>query len=123
MVSPVLYEHRTARPIPLRRFARRLAKHLAASTALVAASLLLGMAGYAWFEGLAWRDAFLNSAMLLGGMGPVDAPRTPGGKIFAGLFALYCGLVFLAAGGIVLAPLFHRLMHRFHWIEESERKR
>ena len=123
MVSRVLYEHRTARPIPFRRFAGRVARHFAVSTGLVAASLLLGMAGYAWFEGLAWRDAFLNSAMLLGGMGPVDPPRTNGGKIFAGLFALYCGLVFLVAGGIVLAPVFHRLLHRFHWIEESERRR
>jgi hypothetical protein len=119
----VPYEHRTARPIPFRRFAARVAKHVAFSTALVGASLLLGMAGYAHFEGLAWRDAFVNAAMLLGGMGPVDAPKTPGGKIFAGLFALYCGLVFLVAGGIVLAPVFHRLLHRFHWIEESERKR
>ncbi len=57
------------------------------------------MWGYSTFEHLAWRDAFLYSAMLLGGMGPVDAPRTPGGKVFAGVYALYCGLVFLIAGG------------------------
>lgn len=119
----MLYEHRTAPPIPLRRFAGRVAKHFAASTLLILASLVLGMAGYEGFEGLAWRDAFLNSAMLLGGMGPVDPPKTDGGKIFAGVFALYCGLVFLVAGGIVIAPLFHRLLHRFHWIEESKRSR
>jgi hypothetical protein len=118
-----VYEHRTVRPIPVRRFVRRLAKHFAFSTGLVLASLLLGMAGYERFEGLAWRDAFLNSAMLLGGMGPVDAPKTPGGKIFAGVFALYCGLVFLVAGGIVVAPVLHRLLHRFHWLEASERQR
>lgn len=123
IVSRVLYEHRTAPPIPFRRFAGRVAKHLAVSTALILASLLLGMAGYEGFEGLPWRDAFLNSAMLLGGMGPVDSPKTDGGKIFAGLFALYCGLVFLVAGGIVIAPVFHRLLHRFHWLEESRGKR
>ena len=53
--------------------------------------------------------------MLLGGMGPVWAPRTPGGKVFAGIYALYAGLVFLVCAGIIAAPLLHRLMHRFHW--------
>lgn len=73
------------------------------------------MAGYAHFERLAWRDAFLNTAMLLGGMGPVDLPRTPGGKLFAGLYALYAGLVFLVVVAIVLAPVIHRVLHTFHW--------
>ncbi len=73
--------------------------------------------GYSYFEGLAWRDAFLNSTMLLGGMGPVDAPKTGGGKLFAGLYALYAGLVFLVAVGVVLAPVLHRLLHKFHWRE------
>jgi len=89
--------------------------HFAVATALVLGSLLIGMAGYALYEGLAWRDAFLNAAMLLGGMGPVEVPRTEGGKLFAGLYALYAGLVFLVAVGIVLAPVVHRLLHRFHW--------
>ncbi len=88
---------------------------------LVVGSLLLGMAGYAYFEGLAWRDAFLNAAMLLGGMGPVDAPRTDGGKVFAGLYALYAGLVFLVAVAIMLAPVVHRLLHKFHWEREESR--
>ena len=73
------------------------------------------MAGYEYFEGLAWRDAFLNAAMLLGGMGPVETPQTPGGKLFAGLYALYAGLVFLIVAGILFAPGVHRLLHRFHW--------
>ncbi len=118
-----MYEHRGTRPLSTRRFLRRLAGHLAVACGLVAVSLLLGMAGYSHFERLEWRDAFLNSAMLLGGMGPVDAPRTAGGKIFAGVYALYCGLVFLVAVGIVFAPLLHRLLHRFHWIDETERGR
>jgi hypothetical protein len=88
---------------------------------LVTGSLLLGMAGYAYFEGLAWRDAFLNAAMLLGGMGPVDAPRTDGGKVFAGLYALYAGLVFLVAVAILLAPVVHRLLHKFHWDRDESR--
>jgi hypothetical protein len=75
----------------------------------------IGMVGYAYFEHLPWLDAFLNSAMLLGGMGPVDAPRTSGGKLFAGLYALYAGLVFIAAAALMFTPILHRLLHRFHW--------
>jgi hypothetical protein len=78
-------------------------------------SLAIGMTGYAHFERLPWRDAFLNSAMLLGGMGPVNPPATDGGKVFAGLYALYAGLVFLATAGILVAPVVHRLLHKFHW--------
>ena len=94
---------------------RRVALHFGAAAGLVIFSLGIGMAGYAWFEGLGWEDGFLNSAMLLGGMGPVDAPHTPGGKIFAGLYALYAGLVFIVCAAIMAAPLVHRLLHRFHW--------
>jgi hypothetical protein len=115
------FEHRHARLLPPRAFLRRLAAHGGAALVLLSISLALGMWGYARFEGLAWRDAFLNAAMLLGGMGPVDPPRTPDGKLFAGLYALYAGLVFLATAGIVVAPLVHRLMHRFHIEEDAER--
>ena len=117
------YEHRRARPVPLGEFLRRLAAHGGAAVVLLAVSLAIGMWGYARFEGLAWRDAFLNASMLLGGMGPVDPPRTPGGKVFAGVYALYAGLVFLAAVGIVAAPVVHRLMHRFHFEEDAKRSR
>jgi hypothetical protein len=87
---------------------------------VVLGSLAGGMAGYMYFERLPWRDAFLNAAMLLGGMGPVESPATPGGKLFAGLYALYAGLVFLVAVGIVLAPVVHRLLHQFHWDQREE---
>jgi hypothetical protein len=117
-----MYEHRGMRPIPTHRFLRRLAFHLVAATGIVIASLLLGMAGYSEFEKLGWRDAFLNAAMLLGGMGPVDAPKTPGGKLFAGLYALYCGLVLLVTVGILFAPMLHRLLHHFHWLDESKQQ-
>src|SRR5512133_3745562 len=117
-----MYERRTMPPIPLRRFLRRLANHVLVATGLVAASLAAGMAGYAAFERLGWLDAFLNAAMLMGGMGPVDPPRTDAGKLFAGLYALYCGLVFLISTGIAAAPVFHRILHRFHWVEETSRR-
>ena len=73
------------------------------------------MAGYRYYERLPWLDAFLNAAMLLGGMGPVEDPQTAGGKLFAGLYALYAGPVFLVATAIILAPVVHRLLHKFHW--------
>ncbi len=75
----------------------------------------MGMLGYVVFERLSWVDAFLNSAMLLGGMGPVDPPRTNPGKLFAGMYALYAGLVFIVTAALIVTPLLHRLMHRFHW--------
>lgn len=113
-----MYEPRSEPPIPTPHFLRRMLLHLAASMAAVGGSLLLGMAGYVWFEGLPWLDGFLNSAMLLGGMGPVNMPQTPGGKLFAGAYALYAGLVFLFAAGLIIAPVFHRILHKFHFDEE-----
>jgi len=110
-----MYEPRRHRPLPWPQFLRRLLLHILWGTGLVLGSLLIGMAGYAFFERLDWRDAFLNAAMLLGGMGPVEIPPTDGGKLFAGLYAFYAALVFLVATGIVLAPAFHRLLHKFHW--------
>jgi len=112
-----MYETRRHPPLTRVRFLQRLARHIAGAGLLLLGSLLAGMAGYAFFEGLNWRDAFLNSAMLLGGMGPVDAPKTDGGKVFAGLYALYAGLVFIVVAGLVFAPVLHRLLHKFHWDE------
>jgi hypothetical protein len=110
-----MYEARSEEPLSRKRFTWRLARHGAAAAVLVLASLAIGMAGYAYFEGLGWLDAFLNSAMLLGGMGPVNNPQTSGGKLFAGLYALYSGLVFLVTVGVVFAPVLHRALHVFHW--------
>lgn len=110
-----MYEKRTHRPITTERFVARMLGHAAVALGLVVGSLLIGMAGYMWFEGLAWRDAFLNTAMLLGGMGPVDPPKTDGGKIFAGVYALYAGLAFIVFAGLIVAPFLHRLLHKFHW--------
>lgn len=72
------------------------------------------MIGYVIFERLSWIDAFLNASMLLGGMGPVDPPQTTEGKLFAGLYALYAGLVFIVTAALVFTPILHRLMHHFH---------
>ena len=112
-----MYETRQHPPLTRARFLRRLALHVAGAGVLLMGSIVLGMIGYASFENLAWRDAFLNSAMLLGGMGPVDAPKTDCGKVFAGLYALYAGLVFIMVAGLLLAPILHRVLHKFHWDE------
>ncbi|SRR6266498_5278892 len=109
-----MYEHRRMRPLPPRQFARRMAAHFGVAVAVVGLSLMGGMWGYMHYEALSWRDAFVNAAMLLGGMGPVNAPVTDAGKIFAGCYALYAGLVFLVVAGLLLAPLVHRLLHRLH---------
>jgi hypothetical protein len=82
---------------------------------LIGASILVGMIGYHAIAGLGWVDAFLNACMLLGGMGPVGELNGNAAKIFAGLFALYAGLVFVVVSGLLLAPMLHRVIHRFHW--------
>jgi hypothetical protein len=115
-----MYEHRKRAPIPRQHFIKRLLLHFAVALALGLVSLGLGMAGYAYFEQLPWRDAFVNAAMLMGGMGPVDMPKTDGGKLFAGCYALYAGLVFIFISGLMLAPVVHRVLHKFHWEQERE---
>ena len=109
-----MYEPRHHPLLPRAQFVQRLLRHAGYTALVLAGSLGVGMAGYHALEGLDWIDAFLNSAMLLGGMGPVNAPRTNPGKLFAGTYALYAGLVFIVAGGLLLAPALHRLVHRFH---------
>ena len=87
------------------------------SAVLLAASLAVGMWGYMRYENLRWRDAFLNAAMLLSGMGPVKTDLSDPGKVFAGVYALYSGLVVIAVAGLLLTPAVHSVMHRVHWDE------
>jgi hypothetical protein len=96
-----------------------LLRNFALAAVLLLASLAVGMLGYEHYEHLEWHDAFLNATMLLGGMGPVNAPVTSAGKIFAGLYALYAGLMFIVTTGIMLAPVAHRLLHLFHCDERD----
>jgi hypothetical protein len=113
---PKLLDYEARRqPVASRaRFARRLAASVVLAMAIIGLSLLAGMAGYAHFEGMSWLDAFLNAAMILSGMGPVEPLKTSAGKLFAGCYALYSGLIAVLASGIVLAPVAHRILHRFH---------
>jgi hypothetical protein len=95
-------------------FARRLARNALAAVALIFVSLLIGMAGYHWFEGMSWMDVYVNAAMILSGMGPMGPLGTSAGKAFAGTYALYSGLALVLTTGLILAPMLHRVMHRFH---------
>jgi hypothetical protein len=109
-----VYESRRQPLLAPDAFLRRLLAHLAAATVLLGGSVAIGMAGYMHYENLAPLDAFLETAMLLGGMGPVHIPVTAPGKLFAGCFALYAGIVFIATAALLLGPLAHRVLHRFH---------
>jgi hypothetical protein len=86
-------------------------------------SQLLGMAGYSYFENMSVVDAYANAAMILSGMGPLAAPETTGGKIFAGSYALYSGLILILATGLVLSPVFHRVLHSFHVEDDDDERR
>ncbi len=108
------FEHRTQKVIPRRAFMERMARALGIWLALTSGGLVIGMIGYSVTEGMGPADAFVNAAMILSGMGPVQELHTTAGKVFAGFYAIFSGLVIVIATGFVLAPLFHRLLHRFH---------
>lgn len=120
-MSMMHYEGRHDRPISRALFVRRMMRHGGYAGILVLISLVIGVLGYTTIGHLALVDAILNSAMLLGGMGPVGAIEGTGAKLFAAGFALYSGLIFLLIAGILLAPVFHRVLHFFHWKAEGGR--
>jgi len=116
----LLKYERMNQPLLTRRdFARRLMANAAFSIVLIVVSLVAGMAGYHYLEGQSWVDAFANAAMILSGMGPLGQLNTTSGKIFAGCYALYSGLALILAIGVVIAPIVHRFLHRFHMEAES----
>jgi hypothetical protein len=116
-----MYEHRRAPLAPQRVFLLRLAANTAIALAIIAGSLAVGAAGYHGFEDLPWIDATLNAAMILGGMGPVDPLHTDAGKVFASCYAIYCGVALLTIVAVLLAPVYHRFIHRFHLVSGSGR--
>ena len=113
------YENRSEPVLHRRLFMQRLKLHFGYGMAVVLLSLVVGTAGFVGFSKLSVVDAFLNASMLLGGMGPVGDLGGTEGKIFASIFSLYSGLVFLILAGLLLAPVFHRVLHRFHWESQN----
>lgn len=109
-----MYETSSQPMISRRAFFRRLGLHILLALAITAMSLGVGMLGYMALGGLSLVDAFLNAAMILGGMGPVDVLHSSGAKVFAGFYALFSGFILLGVAGVILSPIFHRLLHAFH---------
>ncbi len=110
-----MYEHRKQPVAPRPVFYARLARSVVVAAVIVFAAVFLGMLGYRLLEKMSWLDAFLNAAMILSGMGPVGPLQTSAGKLFAGCYALFSGLVFISVTGVLFAPVFHRFLHKFHF--------
>lgn len=109
------FESLSEQPLSRREFAGRMAGFAMVATTLVVVSLGIGVLGYKVLEGMSWIDAFLNAAMILSGMGPVTELQSAGGKLFAGVYALFSGMVFLVVAGLLLAPVLHRILHLIHF--------
>jgi len=109
--------HDPLAPVPV--FVKRLAASLAIALALIAFALTIGIVGYHSLGGFGWIDSLLEASMILGGMGPVNTLAGDGVKIFASMYALFSGLIFIAVMGVVLSPIVHRFLHKFHVDEEG----
>jgi len=109
-----MFEHRKQPLLTPREFLLRELIYLLVAALIILGSLLLGVFGYHFLEGLPWVDSLVNASMLLGGMGPVDVLHTVAGKLFASFYALYSGIIFLVVVGVIFAPFYHRFLHRFH---------
>jgi hypothetical protein len=107
-------ERREEELLPLMGFYKRLIVFGHLSLAIILVSLVIGILGYMSFERMGFVDAFLNAAMLMGGMGPISVLSTSGGKIFAGIYAMYCGFILIFSVAIFMTPVFHRILHLFH---------
>jgi hypothetical protein len=115
-----MFERRSEPLATTGEFRSRMLRFSMFTAVMILFSLLIGMLGYHYFEALSWIDSLLNASMILGGMGPVNPLQTTSGKIFASFYALYSGIVLLASVGVLAAPLFHRILHRFHLEIEGE---
>ena len=108
------YEGNKQKLAPFSVFMQRFALAVGVACCVIAVVLFIGIAGYHWLGGLDWVDSLLESSMILGGMGPVNPIKTTGAKLFASGYALFSGLVFIGIMGIVLTPIVHRILHKFH---------
>lgn len=109
-----MFEHHAHPLLSFEAFLKRVIKNFALSTIIILISLGIGVVGYHAFAGFGWLDALLNASMILTGMGPVNEVASRSGKIFATCYALFSGVVFLTTIVIVLAPVVHRFLHKFH---------
>ena len=114
-----MFEKKHQRLLPRREFYHRLTRSICTGAILIAFSLSIGMAGYHFIGGLAWIDAFLDAAMILSGMGPLSPLHTDGSKLFAGFYAIYCGLALITIAAVILSPVIHRGLHKFHLEDDA----
>jgi hypothetical protein len=114
-----VYEHRKQPLAKTSVFIKRLILNALIGLLLLLFSLGVGILGYHFLEKLPWIDALLNASMILGGMGPVSPLKTTAGKIFASVYALYSGVILLASVGVLITPIFHRILHHFHLADEN----
>ncbi len=113
-----VFESRRQKLLPFPRFVYRVLLALGVAGIILFLALGIGILGYHYLAGLGWLDALLNAAMILTGMGPVNPLTTPAAKIFASVYALFSGIIFITVMAIILAPVFHRIIHKFHIDEE-----
>ena len=104
-------------------FYRRLSINFALGLVLILVSLATGMLGYRYLEGLSWLRSFGHAAMILGGMGPYAEPVNDSSKLFEGIYAIYCGLLLIGVTGLILSPVFHRVMHQLHLPDDDDTTR
>ncbi|QEL15703.1 hypothetical protein [Limnoglobus roseus] len=102
-------------------FFRRLGRNFLVMCGFIAFSLTVGTLGYHYVGGVEWVDGLLNAAMILTGMGPVDPMKTTAGKLFATFYALYSGIAFLTMIAVLVAPIYHRMLHRLHLETEDDK--
>ena len=121
IIPPRIFENGRQPVITRRRFISRMFIAISLWLALTVIGLLIGIVGYAKFEGMSIVDAYVNAAMILSGMGPIGELKTTAGKLFAGTYAIFSGLIIVIATGFILAPIFHRVLHRFH-VETTREK-
>ncbi len=114
-----MFERSHEKLAPMTVFLRRMATSVGLSGLLLLLVLLAGLAGYHWIADLGWVDSILEAAMILGGMGPINPLCTTGAKLFAAAYALFSGVIFIGMMGILLTPVVHRVLHKFH-IKEAE---
>ena len=116
-----MFERKNEELAPVAVFVKRIFASLAIAFCLIGTALLIGIMGYHCLGGFGWIDSLLEASMILGGMGPVNQLPTEGAKIFASMYALFSGLMFIGIMGVVLSPIVHRFLHKFHIDEDDDK--
>jgi hypothetical protein len=116
-----MFERKSEKLVPFPKFLRRMALSILLLLAVLSVALGFGVLGYHEWAGLSWIDSLLNASMILTGMGPIAPMNTTAAKLFASGYALFSGVVFLSSVGLVLSPVFHRILHKFHLDDESQK--